>query len=172
MISRAWYEEYPDYFSYYGGKFVEIVFPAFSDGLEEALRAYVGTGDARDTKFVIETLRAYSGEAFLHPIAKDIVASLPGDDDLLNLVQIAVEPSGVTTGEFGRVNRLKQHREAITTWRDDEREPVKSFAERYIHQLDNSIRAEQRRSEESAALHKLEYERIAAQEGLSDGADG
>ncbi|MGA0546841.1 hypothetical protein ACO2Q1_16340 [Brevundimonas sp. VNH65] len=35
--ARAWYAQHPDYFSYYGGKFVEIVFPAFSAELEEAM---------------------------------------------------------------------------------------------------------------------------------------
>lgn len=157
--ARSWFDGQPELFSYHGGKLIEVVFPSFSPDLERALSAYIGTGNDGDTRFVIETLRAYSGEPFLQALAKDIVSSLPDGDDLLNLVEIALEPSGVTSGEYGRVNRLVAHRKSILTWIDDGRERVRAFAVRYAHQLENSIRAERRRAEEGVALRRLEWDR-------------
>lgn len=157
--ARSWFSKEPDMFSYHGGKLIEVVFPSFSSDLQQALSAYVGTGNPQDTRFVIEVMRAYSGEAFLQPLAKDIVASLPADDDMLDLVEIALEPSGVTSGEFGRVNRLVAHRESILGWSDDEREAVSAFSARYARQLENRIRTERQRAEESSALRRLEWDR-------------
>ena len=157
--ARSWFDAQPEMFSYHGGKLIEVVFSSFSPDLERALSAYVSTGSSDDTRFVIEVLRAYSGEAFLQPLAKDIVASLPEGDELLDLVEIAVEPSGVTSGEYGRVNRLVAHRDTILAWNDDDREPVRAFATRYARQLENSIRAQRQRAEESVALRRLEWER-------------
>ena len=157
--ARAWFSKEPTMFSYHGGKLIEVVFPSFSSDLQQALSTYVGTGDAQDTRFVIEVMRAYSGEAFLQPLAKEVVASLPGDDDLSDLVEIALEPSGVTSGEFGRVNRLVAHRDRILAWNSDEREAVRAFAARYARQLENSIRTERQRAEGSVALRRLEWDR-------------
>lgn len=158
--ARSWFSKEPDLFSYHGGKLIEVVFPSFSPDLQQALSAYVGTGDPQNTRFVIEVMRAYSGEAFLQSLAKDIVATLPPDDDMLDLVEISLEPSGVTSGEFGRVNRLVAHRESILGWADDERETVSAFSARYSRQLENRIRTERQRAEESSALRRLEWDRL------------
>ena len=166
--TREWYAAQPDFFSYYGGKFTKTVFSDFSEPLEEALRAYIGTDDPQDVRFVLETMRAYSGEPFLHPVAKDVIASLPADDSLVEFAELVLQPTGMTSGEFGFVNRLKQLRAAIALWSDDDREPVKAFAARYGGQLENEIRSEQRRSEERAALHRLEYERAAPEAPAAD----
>lgn len=166
--ARGWFEIQPEYFSYYGGKFVEVMVPEFSPGLESALKAYVATGNREDTHFVVEVLRAYSGQSFLQPLCKEIIAALPDDDPLRNSVEIALQPSGVTTGEFGHVARLKQHREDMGGWASDQRELVRSFAATYVKRLDNSIAAEQRRSEESLALRKLEYDRPGSTNDTND----
>lgn len=158
VTARSWFAKEPTMFSYHGGKLIEVVFPSFSSDLQQSLSTYVGTGDAKDTRFVIEVMRAYSGEAFLQPLAKEVVATLPGDDDLLDLVEIALEPSGVTSGEFGRVNRLVAHRDTILAWNCDEREAVRAFGARYARQLENSIRTERQRAEGSVALRRLEWE--------------
>ncbi len=171
--TRSWFSKEPDLFSYHGGKLIEVVFPSFSPDLQQALSAYVGTGEAQDTRFVIEVMRAYSGEVFLQPLARDIVASLSEDDELLDFVQIALEPSGVTSGEFGRVNRLVAHRDSILSWSDDTRESVRAFATRYAHQLENSIRTTRQRAEESVALRRLEWDRPSqSDDAASDPSDG
>jgi hypothetical protein len=156
--SRSWFDAQQVMFSYHGGKLIEVVFPSFSPDLERALSAYVGTGNPDDARFVVEVLRAYSGEAFLQPLAKGIVASLPEGHELLDLVEIALEPSGVSSGEYGRVNRLVAHRDTVLAWSNDDREPVRAFAARYAHQLENSIRAQRQRAEGSIALRRLEHD--------------
>jgi hypothetical protein len=156
---RAKFAENSELFQYYGGRFVKIVFPTWSPSLELALRVYIETTEVNDKMFVIAVLRAFSGEAFLQPICIDMIALLHADDPLIDTIEIALEPSGMTSGEFGRVERLKAHRASILVWIEDGRAPVKAFAERYIHQIDNSLRVEQQRSEEGLAMRQQEYGR-------------
>jgi len=160
--ARGWYADQPEYFTYYGGRLIEATFPDFSPELQTELRPYMESGNGGDIEFVIEVLGSYSGQSFLQPLGQDLVAKLPADDPLLNRIEGALEPSGVTTGEFGRVLRMKEHRDQMATWLDDEREIVRDFSIRCTKHLDAEIAAEQRRSEESVALRKLEYERQQA----------
>lgn len=85
---------------------------------------------------------------------------LTADDALIGLVEIVLESMGTTSGEFGRVIGLKQKRSEIAEWMSDEREAVRRFSDLFVRRLDSTIAAEQRRSEESLALRKLEYEPV------------
>lgn len=156
--ARAWFSKHPQFFSYYGGKFVEVIFPQLSPEVEKLLNTYVTSGDRKDIEFVIETLRAYSGESFLYPLCMNIVGLLETDDPLLGAVESVLQPSGTSWGEFGHVERLKGTRNAIASWASDERKSVRAFAARYAKRMELSIAAEQRRGEESIALRKLEYD--------------
>ena len=158
-MARVKFAENSELFEYYGGRFVKIIFPAWSSGLEIALRAYIETTVVEDKRFVVAILRAFSGEEFLQPICMDLIALLPADDPLVDAIVITLEPSGVTRGAFGRVERLKAHLATIQAWINDGRASVKVFAEKYIHQIDNSIRVEQQRSEEGLAMRQQEYGR-------------
>jgi hypothetical protein len=158
--ARIWFGAEPGLFSYHGGKLIEAVFPTFDKALREELTGFLERDDPDGAKCVIQVMSAYAGQKFLQPLARDVVASLPLNDPLLDVLEGALEPTGVTSGEFGRVTRLIAHRAAILEWMDDDREPVQAFARRYAHQLENSIRIERRRSEESVAVRRLEWEAL------------
>lgn len=77
---------------------------------------------------------------------------------LLESVEIILSSMGVTTGEFGQVAGLERKRTELGPWREDPRQRVRSFAERYLRTLDRLVASEQQRAEERLALGKLEYE--------------
>jgi hypothetical protein len=107
---------------------------------------------------VVTVLRDYWGQTFLHETCKDVVEALPAGDILLDEVEIALENTGVTTGEFGHVQALQQKKEEIEGWLVDNREKVRVFSERVVRSLDRQIAADQRRAEEDVELRKRMYE--------------
>jgi hypothetical protein len=90
-------------------------------------------------------------------VCKEVVAALPTQDDLLSNVSRVLGAMGVVTGEFGFAEGLREKREQLEPWLEDDREPVRTFAARHIHELDNETAAEQGRAESELALRKLEY---------------
>jgi ppGpp synthetase/RelA/SpoT-type nucleotidyltranferase len=162
--AREWHALEPEYFSYYGGKFVKTVFPNFPAIVESLLGDYVDSGDRQNMIFVLDTLRAYSGESFLYPMCQRIISVLESDDQMLAAVEAVIQPRGTTSGEFGHVERLKRTRETIAAWSSDERVAVSTFATHYVKKMELSIAAEQRRSKESVALRKMEFNESEADE--------
>ncbi len=167
--ARKWFDSHPELFRFYGGKFVHSVFPEFHSDLEAELRVYAISGKLDDARFVVQILQTYSGEDALQSLCKDIIAQMPQDDQLLESIECALMPSGITSGEFGRVKRLKHYRASLTDWASDPREPVQSFALRLLPSVDNTIATEQRRGEESLALRKLEYDKPSPSIGEEKG---
>ncbi len=153
----AWFDEDRSFFEYRGAKLITGVFPAFSDQLEALLLQRISTGSRDEIAFVLGILRAYNGQPFLHRLCKEIVAVLSENDELLDLVAIVLDATGVTTGEFGRVTALQEKSSQIEPWLEDPRERVREFARRHRHGLHQQIAAARRRSEEDLALRKLEY---------------
>jgi ppGpp synthetase/RelA/SpoT-type nucleotidyltranferase len=164
--ARRWFSLDDPLFVYRGAKFVGGVFPQFTASLAEELGNYV-TDSVDDLKFVVAITRAYSGSTLLHPILRDVVASTT-DSLVLGAVESALHPTGVTSGYFGRLNRLKEVRAEVAKWLDDQRDQVRVFASKHLKQLDLEIPAEKRRVDQEIALRKLEY----GKPPIGDGGDG
>lgn len=154
--ARRWYSLKPRLFMFSGGRFVANVFKDEWTRLEAELRRFITDGQ-EDVDFVLQVLRAYEGEEFLHPLIKDIVARLTVESEALNEVAIVLEESGVVAGEFGFVELHQQRRDLMTKWLDDPREPVVDFAKKQIRALENRIAAEQRRAEADYELRKRDW---------------
>jgi ppGpp synthetase/RelA/SpoT-type nucleotidyltranferase len=156
-MARDWYSrDQKTLFMFRGGKFVANVFKNDWPRLEQELNRFV-TDDHEDLDFVLQILRAYEGEEFLHPLLKQIVAQLDPDSEALNEVQIVLESSGVISGEFGFVELHQQRRDLMKKWLDDERPRVVEFARKQIRALENQMAAEQRRAEADYELRKREW---------------
>ena len=155
--ARSWFQDDSDLFQFRGGRFIAITFPAFPDDLQNKLKFIMQRGHRKDVQFVVAILRSYRGEPFLQEICKDIVDILPEDDDLLNDIEIALEPTGFTRGEFGRVEALIEKREEIKQWLSDVRPKVRAFSQRHVHSLDQLIASDQRRSEERLEKRKRDF---------------
>ncbi|MEQ1941672.1 RelA/SpoT domain-containing protein [Mesorhizobium sp. VNQ89] len=151
-----WYLRDDELFQFRGGAFLAHLFPDF-EVLEPPLLMLVGTGNRPSIEFVLDILRAYEGQSFLHAICKEIVNALPEEDPLLGEVSVVLDSSGVVSGEFGVVAAAQRKREEMLAWLADERVRVRGFANRHIKSLDRQIAAEQRRSMEDLQLRKRQY---------------
>lgn len=154
--ARKWFVADPLLFSYRGGRFVANIFSGAWGLLEAELRKFV-SGQDSDVEFVVQVLRTFEGEDFLHPLIRDVVNELESGSDLFNELEIALDQSGVVTGEFGFVALYQQRRESMKEWLKDDRPRVREFAERHIRSLDRMIAAEQRRAEEGYELRKRNW---------------
>jgi hypothetical protein len=85
---------------------------------------------------------------------------LPADDPLLDEIEVALDSTGLVSGEFGFVEAYRRKKSELALWLSDPRESVQSFARRHALCLDQQIAAEQLRSEEQLALRKRNYSKI------------
>jgi hypothetical protein len=102
-------------------------------------------------------LRNYHGEPFVHRLCKEIVKTVDGDSSLLNEVAVALEISGVVSGEFGMTEAYERKRQEVLDWLSDPSEKVKAFAKRYVADLEQMRDAETKRTEEGIALRKHRF---------------
>jgi hypothetical protein len=151
-----WYQADSALFQYRGGRLVHNVFRSDWPKLEAELRQLLEKGDV-GVPFVARLLHDYEGEEFLYPFVKDLVALLEPDSTELNDIELALDQSGVVSGEFGFVELFQKRRSLVAEWLLDERERVKTFAEKYLRDLDRRIAAEQRRAEEDYEIRKRDW---------------
>ncbi|HBD7156537.1 TPA: RelA/SpoT domain-containing protein [Legionella pneumophila] len=153
----TWYNGDYHLFCFRGAKLISNIFPKYIPALNTKLLELVSSGEEKNYYIVMAILRNYQGAPELNDICRKIICSLPKDSDLLTEISNIMQSTGVLKGEFGRVNALKQKKEAISNWSDDSNPKVKEFAHRYIADLDKQIIYEQRRAEEDIELRKHQY---------------
>ena len=144
-------------FTYRGGTLLKIIFPRFSEEFEAELLQLVREGGDSNLEFVLGVLRNYHGEPFVHRLCKEIVKAVDSDSRLLNEVAVALETTGVVSGEFGMAEAYERKRQEVLDWLSDPSERVKAFAKRYIADLVQMRDAETKRAEEGIALRKFRF---------------
>lgn len=155
--ARNWFIGGDPLFEFNGGRLFQTTFPKFSDALIGKFISIVRSGDDNDIRFVIAVLRSYRGQPFLHDVAKEVVEALEPESQLLSEVHVALEVTGVATGEFGWVSALSDRKSEIELWLNDGRKKVEDFAKRRLLSISRQIAAEQQRSEERLERRKREY---------------
>lgn len=159
-----WHRADPALGQFKSGRFVANVFPAPPpQDVIDQLTGFAMSGDAEKQDFVIDVTANYDGAPVVFTILKEMVAVLPPEAELLKGVSAALAETGVMHGEFGYRNALAAQRDALMAWLDDEREPVRAFAEDEIKGLENAIAAAQQDATESIAMRRLQHG-----EGLED----
>jgi hypothetical protein len=151
---RGWFDDNDGFFEYRGARLLRNIFSAFPAAFEKRLLTLVESGHREDIAFVLSILGNYEGQTFLHRVCREIVARLPQGDELLTRVYIALQATGVVTGEFGFAEAYERKISEIESWLSDGNASVRAFAEDYVESLTNSIERERRRAEESIALRK------------------
>lgn len=162
--ARAWFDEDELLFSQWGVRLLKRVFPTQSSEFERVLLECVRSGVPAELRFVVRILRGYNGESFLHGLCKEIVAALEPDDPLLTEVELILISTGVVSGEFGWVSAYERRKVELETWLTDPRERVRAFAERQIHDLEQTIALEQQRAEQRVEFRRREFEEEAPDE--------
>ena len=144
-------------FEFRGAKLLQAIFPQFSEGFQAELVRVVREGSDIELDFVAGVLRAYNGEAFIQTVAKELIKRLPRSSPLVAEVEIALQSTGVVSGEYGMTEAYDKKRREVLDWLQDPNERVRSFAAKYISELESMRDSERRRADESIALRKFEY---------------
>lgn len=159
--ARTWFDADPSFSMFRGGRLIADLFPNLEHPLYPLLNDQIEQG--RDgIEFVLSVLRAYEGQKFLHPLLRAIVGVLSADDELLRIVDIVIDTSGVLTGEYGRVEAQEARRALVAEWESDKNEAVRAFAANFVKSADNQLAMERRRADRSIALRKIDYDGKAA----------
>lgn len=144
-------------FQFRGAKLLQAIFPQFAESFQAELVRLAREGSDRELDFVAGVLRAYSGEAFIQPIAKELIKRLPRSSPLISEVEIALQSTGVVSGEYGMAEAYKRKQSEMLDWLQDPNERIRTFAAKYIGELQAMSESERRRADESVALRKFEY---------------
>lgn len=144
-------------FEFRGAKLLQAIFPQFSEDFQAELVRLIRDGGEKGLEFVAGVLRAYGGEAFIQPVAKELIKRLPRSSPLINEVEIALMSTGVVSGEYGMAEAYDRKCSEVLDWLQDPDERVRTFAAKYVSELQNMSESERRRAAESIAVRKFEY---------------
>lgn len=160
MVVQRVFDRYtkdPSLFQYRGARLLQLVFPDFPTAFQASLVNLIRTAREAELDFVSSILRAYDGQSFIHPVAKQLIQALPPSSKLLSEVSIALQNTGVVSGEYGMSEAYEKKRLEVLDWLEDPRERVRAFAAKYIAELEAMRDSERRRADELIALRKFEY---------------
>lgn len=144
-------------FEFRGAKLLQVIFPQFSETFQGALVRLVREGGDAELEFVAGVLRAYSGETFIHSVSKELIKRLPPGSSLVTEVEVALQSTGVVSGEYGMVEAYERKRLEVLDWLQDPDDRIRTFAVKYISELEVMRDSERARAEESIALRKFNY---------------
>lgn len=142
-------------FQYTGGKLLAEVLPDLGS-VQAELKA-LASGNDDDRLFLTRIMAAYDGSPAIDGVCRDLVAATEPGSQTWTAVELAIDATGVVSGEFGMADASQARKTAMEAWLKDEREPVQQFAKRHILSLDRQIASERRRTIEEVALRKREY---------------
>lgn len=144
-------------FVFRGAKLLQIIFPEFPEAFRNVLVRLIREGGDAELEFVASTLRAYDGETFIQPVAKELVKRIAPGGDIANEVEIALQSTGVVSGEYGMAEAYERKRLEALDWLYDPDGRVRAFAAKYIADLESMRDGERARADESIAIRKFEY---------------
>ena len=151
------YEKAPDLFVYRGGHFLKAIYPKFSPDFEAELTALIKRGGDARISFALAVLRNYEGELFIHDVCKEILRVTSGDRRFEGGLAIALQNTGVVHGEFGMAQVYEQKKKGVEPWLSDPNEHIRSFAQRFIEDMDSQILSETARANERIAIRKHQF---------------
>lgn len=144
-------------FEYRGAKLLQVIFPQFPEAFQGVLVRLVREGGDAELEFVAGVLRAYSGETFIHAVARELIKRLTPGSPLVTEVEIALQSTGVVSGEYGMAEAYERKRLEVLDWLQDPDDRIRTFAVKYISELETMRDSERARAEESIALRKFNY---------------
>ncbi len=154
---RKQYDGHHSMFTFRGARLLKIIFPDFPEEFEAELLKIVRDGGDTNYEFVLAILRNYDGAPFIHRVCKEVIKALPSDSPFRTEVAIALESTGVVTGEFGMAEAYERKKNEVNGWLDDPDEKVQEFAKWYMANIERMAAAERKRAEEKITLRKHRY---------------
>ncbi len=153
-----WFKK-DDWFSYWeGGHFLQVIFPAFHQELEEQLIKLLRSKNKNKAKIVLYILRSYEGETFLHNVCKEFIKQCPKSKKYKQELFVVLSQMGVVSGEYGFVEGYERKKQEIQEWKKDKSKVIKKFAQEYENYLSKRIDYEKKRADEDIEIRKREFE--------------
>jgi ppGpp synthetase/RelA/SpoT-type nucleotidyltranferase len=153
-----WFKKEDWLFYWEGGHFLEAIFPAFHQELENQLIKLLRSKNKNKAKIVLYILRSYKGETFLHNVYKEFIKQYPRSKKYKQRLFIALSQMGVVSGEYGFVEGYERKKQEIQEWKKDKNRVIKNFAKEYENYLSKRIDYEKKRADEDIEIRKREFE--------------
>lgn len=144
-------------FQYRGARLIRMIFKNIDKLAEDSFIEFMTPLSDDRISFIVGILRNYEGQLFLHGIFKFIIKNTPILSEFWNELAIALQSTGVVSGEFGFVEAYKRKIEEVVDWLSDPNPKVVRFTEWYISGLNSNIALEQASAEEQLALRKHQF---------------
>jgi hypothetical protein len=159
VVRKVWdyYQKDPSLFEFKGARLLQAIFPTFEENFQLELLRLIREGGDAQLEFVVGVMRAYSGEAFLYPVAKELIKRLPSHSTLVSEIKMALESTGVVSGEYGFSEAYEKKRLEVLDWLQNPDDKIRTFAAEYISELEEMRDSEKARADESSALRRFTY---------------
>lgn len=154
----SWFDRNRELFQFRGGRLLSSVFPGCTSEFAAALADLVKAGGDTEADFALAILQNYCGETSTYVVLKEIVSQFSDDVSKMSRVRIAIDNTGVVSGEFGLAEAWRAKKESSTEWLADERPAAKAFAAKHIAELDRMIASERRRAETEREMRNRSYD--------------
>jgi hypothetical protein len=143
-------------------RFIANVFPDFPPALERILIEKIQNGSEKDALNVLSVLREYQGETRIHRVCKEAIKRFPDSKEVRTATLIALDATGVVSGEFGFRDAHMRKKEETVSWLKDHDAGIRAFAEYYQGYLDSLIKEETLQAERDIEIRKKMYGASAA----------
>ena len=150
----GWYRKRNWRYRWEASRLIKIIFPTFNVVLERQLVGLIKSKEVKKARIVLDILRAYEGETFLHGICKEFVKVFGDKKECTDSLFFDLSNTGIVGGEYGFVKAYEKKREEIQGWKKDRNSSVRKFARQYEKFLDSRISAEKERADEDLSLFK------------------
>lgn len=156
----SWFNKKEWLFRFDSSYLLKAIFPNMEEPLKKRLLLLIKKGGSENAKTVLNVMRVYKGQSFLHPVAKAFIKKYLVREnsklykDYLGELFIALSATGVVSGEYGLPNAYKQKKDEIKKWKDDKSKSIQIFVKKYESYLDKNISYHSKRADEDIELMK------------------
>ena len=153
-IMFDWYKRDDWLFRWDGARLIANIFASVDGVLADFLIDKIKTGAKDDACQALHILKEYDGNPKILPVCIEAIKEHPNDDDIRGAVHIALDSSGVVSGEFGMRDAYVGKMSFVEEMRKVEDERVQSFADHYEECLKRDIERETERAKKGMAIRK------------------
>lgn len=151
------YSSNKNLFEFRGARLLKNIFIEFQDSFANALIEMIDEQDEESILIILSILKNYDGNQKIYSVCREIVKRLPQKHKLLNEVSIAIENTGVVSGEYGVVHAYQNKINLIKDWLHDDDKKVRVYAESFLEQLEDRVNSERKRTDETIKLRKYKF---------------
>lgn len=159
LVFNAIYEWFSEdtLWAWEAARLLANIFQGLPPNFETMLMDKVRNGTEKDTLNVLSILKEYDGDTRIHDVCKEAIKRFPESKDVRTAALIALDATGVVSGEFGFRDAHLRKKEETASWLKDADAGVRAFAEYYQNYLASRIERETTDAERDIAIRKKIY---------------